>query len=234
MNKRFFIALVPFLFLGEVANAQTPNAPSQQVQQQTLTAKQSFYAQIAALTAVGDVARLSSVLHQALDSGVTVNEIKDLMVQLYAYSGFPRSLNALTTLQNVQNERQTEGKNTVIGRTATPLPAGSDMFAIGTQTQTQVVGTPVNIAVSDDIDRYLKQHLFGAIFASDLLNHQEREIVTVAALAAMEQVEPQLIAHFKVSRNVGLTNAQLGAVLEQVAKLNPRQGERAKQLLREH
>ena len=30
-----------------------------------------------------------------MDAGVTVNELKEAFSQLYAYTGFPRSLNAL-------------------------------------------------------------------------------------------------------------------------------------------
>ncbi|KJS29540.1 MAG: hypothetical protein VR64_20520 [Desulfatitalea sp. BRH_c12] len=39
-------------------------------------------------------------LNQGLDAGLTVNEIKEILVQLYAYAGFPRSLNAIGTFMD--------------------------------------------------------------------------------------------------------------------------------------
>ena len=38
-----------------------------------------------------------------------MNELKDAFAQLYAYTGFPRSLNALNTLERVLSERKSVG-----------------------------------------------------------------------------------------------------------------------------
>ena len=81
------------------------------------------------------------------------------------------------------------------------------------------MGAPVQgpvFAFAPQIDRYLKTHLFGDIFARSNLDWQSRELATVAALAAMNGVEAQLLSHVKVSLNVGLSAAQLrqlGSVL---------------------
>jgi 4-carboxymuconolactone decarboxylase len=68
------------------------------------------------------------------------------------------------------------------------------------------------------IDEYLKTHLFGAIFARDNLDWQSRELATVAALAAMPGVEPQLRSHLRISMNVRLTASQLRAVSDVLAE----------------
>lgn len=57
---------------------------------------------------------------------------------------------------------------------------------------------------SPNIDTYLKDHLFGAIFANDVLNRRERELATVSALAALP-APAQLRSHLNVCMNVGLT-----------------------------
>ena len=41
-----------------------------------------------------------------LDNGVTINELKEAFSQLYAYTGFPRSLNALGVLSKVLENKQ--------------------------------------------------------------------------------------------------------------------------------
>ena len=181
-----------------------------------LDMRQKDLALIGKYTAQGDQAALAAALNQAFDrNALTVNEAKDAMVQLYAYCGFPRSLNALATLMNVVNTRKEQGLSTVEGRTATPLPANTDMLVHGTQTQTALIGQPVAGALFDfapDADRYLKSHLFGDIFTSDLLNWQEREIVTIAALANINGVESQLNAHKNIGKHNGLSDKQLDEI----------------------
>jgi 4-carboxymuconolactone decarboxylase len=47
---------------------------------------------ISSFTTQGDLANLHKVLNDALNAGLTINKIKEVLVQLYAYCGFPRSL----------------------------------------------------------------------------------------------------------------------------------------------
>lgn len=179
----------------------------------TLSARQFSLAQIGALTANGDTENLKIAVNTALNNGLTINEIQDAMVQLYAYTGFPRSLNALGVLSQAVKERQDKGEKTEWGKTATSLPANTDMLALGSKTQTELTGQKVDLsALSPDIDRYLKTHLFGDIFASDLLNWQERELITVAALSHMQGTQSQLEAHETISKKNGITDTQIQAV----------------------
>ena len=68
---------------------------------QLLTERQQGLAACACLMAQGDLERLEPAVRYALDNGVTVNELKEAFSQLYAYTGFPRSLNALGVLGKV-------------------------------------------------------------------------------------------------------------------------------------
>ena len=70
------------------------------VNAQTLTERQKGLAACACLMAQGDLERLEPAVRMALDNGVTINELKEAFSQLYAYTGFPRSLNALGVLNN--------------------------------------------------------------------------------------------------------------------------------------
>jgi alkylhydroperoxidase/carboxymuconolactone decarboxylase family protein YurZ len=60
-----------------------------------LNEKQQKIVAISAFTAKGDLNNLNIALNEGLDAGLTVSEIKEILVQMYAYAGFPRSLNAL-------------------------------------------------------------------------------------------------------------------------------------------
>ncbi len=178
-----------------------------------LNHRQQQLASIASAAAAGRSDALRTALNNALDNGLSVNEARDVFVQLYAYAGFPRSLNALVTLDNTVKERQKKGQNTTEGKAATPLPAGADILALGTKTQTELTGRKVDVtALSPDIDRYLKSHLFGDIFASDLLNWQERELVTIAILSSLHGADSQLASHIAIGKKNGLTDAQISAI----------------------
>jgi len=57
---------------------------------------------IASLVTLGDTkAQLKSHVHNALDVGVTESEIKEVIMQMAVYAGFPRALNALLAAQKV-------------------------------------------------------------------------------------------------------------------------------------
>ena len=64
---------------------------------QTLSAQQQRIIPMAAFTANGDLDKLRPALHAGLEAGLTVHEIKEILVQMYAYVGFPRSLNGINS-----------------------------------------------------------------------------------------------------------------------------------------
>lgn len=170
---------------------------------------------VAAFTANGDLDRLKIAMHEGLDAGLTINEIKEVVVQLYAYAGFPRALNGMGTFLAVLNDRKSRGIEDEIGKEAGVLPAGMTSLELGKKVQTQLVGQPVAGPLFDFapvMNEYLQSHLFGDIFGRDVLNHQDRELATVAALASMTGVEPQLAAHLGMASNVGLSKQQLAAL----------------------
>jgi 4-carboxymuconolactone decarboxylase len=190
--------------------------------QQALSQKQLAIAPIGAAVAVGDMARLNAALNQGLDAGLTVSDTKEVLVQLYAYTGVPRSLNALGELMKVMDARKQRGIQDAPGRNpGKPIPTGKDLLAAGTANQTKLSGAPVRgplFEFAPAIDEYLKTHLFGDIFSRDNFDWPSRELATVGALAAMTGVESQLQSHIGISKNVGLTAAQLRSVADVLAE----------------
>jgi quercetin dioxygenase-like cupin family protein/alkylhydroperoxidase/carboxymuconolactone decarboxylase family protein YurZ len=181
-----------------------------------LNAKQEKIVTIAAFTANGNLQKLKTALNDGLDAGLTINEIKEILVQMYAYTGFPRSLNGINTFMGVLEERQQKGIKDVPGREPDPLPANRSSIELGTEIQTRLVGKTVIGPIytfAPAIDQFLKGHLFGDIFGRDNLDFQSREIATISALASMDGVNPQLQAHFNVGLNTGLTETQLRSLI---------------------
>jgi alkylhydroperoxidase/carboxymuconolactone decarboxylase family protein YurZ len=180
--------------------------------EQPLDARQTAIPAISAATAVGDIARLNVALNEGLDAGLSLSEAREILVQMYAYTGFPRSLNALGELMKVAETRRQRGVTDAPGREPSPVPTGKALLDMGTDNQTKLSGGPVKgplFEFAPAIDTFLKAHLFGDIFARDNLDWKSRELATVGALAAMTGVESQLQAHVRISMNIGLTPAAL-------------------------
>lgn len=202
---------VLFLALSQTSPTYAQQG-SEMIKEQTLTPKQQALIPIAAFSATGNLPQLATAIQRGLDAGLSVSETKETLVQMYAYAGFPRSLNALGELMKVLAERKQQGKNDAPGIEPAPTPTGAELLAAGTANQTELAGAPVKGPLFDfapAIDFYLKAHLFGDIFMRDNLDWRSRELATVSALSAMTGVESQLVAHIRISKNVGLTDQQL-------------------------
>ncbi len=209
--KKVFLIIIGILYLTGVSVMANEG----------LSRKEQNIAIISSYTARGDLAGLETALNRGLDEGLTINEIKEVLVQMYAYCGFPRSLNALGTFLKVTNDRAFQGREDKIGEEGKKLSQNADKNSIGTDIQTELVKHPVTAPLFDfapAIDDYLKEHLFGDIFSRGVLTYQEREIATIAALSSVEGVEPQLQAHIQCGKNTGLSDEQIKEVLDMVAK----------------
>jgi len=215
---------------------QTQAAIPSPVDAQTLTARQQAIPLIAVFMASSDMAGLNASLNQGLDAGLTVSEAKETLVQLYAYVGFPKSLNALGELLKVTEARKQRGIQDSPGREPSrDVPTGAELRIVGTANQTRISGAPVTGPVMDFapvINQFLQTHLFGDIFERDNLDWQSRELATVGALAATPGVEAQLRSHMRASLRVGLTAAQLQQLTQVLAEQGQKQAaERAKDAL---
>ena len=199
--KRLILVLAAVFAASVFSSAQNMD--------KSITSRQKHLAAIAGLEAKGDLSRLAPAISSSLDDGLTVNEIKEALSHLYAYTGFPRSLNALGTLQRVVQERKAAGINDTEGPDASPLPKDYDALKQGTAVQTKLTGRPFDYVFAPATDYYLKAHLFGDIFARDVLSHADREVVTVSAISSLPGCEPQLTAHVMGARNMGVSDEAL-------------------------
>ena len=172
-----------------------------------MSVKDKALVSVAAETVRGDLGALERAYDAALSAGWSTQELKEAGTQAYAYCGFPRSLNALSVLMKVAPEKS-GGVN--------PSRPDGDSLTRGTKVQTELCGGPVKGALFDfapAIDDYLKAHLFGDIFGRGILTWREREIVTVAMLAALGNVKPQLDAHIGIAKHNGVTDDEIGEIL---------------------
>jgi alkylhydroperoxidase/carboxymuconolactone decarboxylase family protein YurZ len=181
----------------------------------TLTTKQRGIIPIAAYTANGDLQQLKSALNEGLDAGLTINELKEVIVQLYAYCGFPRSIRGLQTFMEVLDERKAKGIKDDTGADASPVNDDRTKYDRGKANLEELIGRPLTgpqkgyAAFAPVIEIFLKEHLFADIFDRDVLTFAERELVTVSVLSSIGGVEPMLRSHLSICLNVGYTPEQL-------------------------
>ena len=214
MKKTLFILAAVLL----VGCAKTNKEMGKEMNQLSFTNEQAAWmTAIACHEAKGGLMALESAVHNGLEAELTVSQIKEALSQLYAYTGFPRSLNALGVLQRVIGDRQAKGVKVILGDDASPLSDDYDALKEGTRVQTELTGKPFDYDFAPATDYYLKAHLFGDIFARNNLTYADRELVTVSALSGLEGVDPQLKAHIAGARNMGLTEEQLQGIVVALA-----------------
>lgn len=186
---------------------------------EVLTAREQAIVAVASYTGKGDLEHLKPALVQALEAGMTVNEIKEVLIHAYAYCGFPRSLRAIQTFMQVVDERKADGINDPVGREASVIKDNRSRYERGRDVLAEISGTPADApkagyaVFAPAIERFLKEHLFADLFGRDLLTWRERELATVSILAGVGGVEPMAVGHMSICLHLGITAGQLSALL---------------------
>lgn len=198
-----------------IANIQLSFAQQDKPIESGLSLKEKSIISIASLTAKGNLAKLKTALTTGLDAGLTINEIKEILVHLYAYCGFPRSIRGLQTFMEVLDDRTAKNIHDKTGNTTSPIDSISSRYDRGKKILATLTQSPQPdiltgyAAFAPVIDSFLKEHLFADIFERDVLNYAERELVTIAVISTIGQAEPMLRSHLNICLNVGLTPNQL-------------------------
>lgn len=209
--KHAFLLFSVFVFLQTASANEFFKNDSLDIQQQRIVS-------ISAFTAKGDLSGLKQELNDGLTAGLTINEVKEELIHLSAYCGFPRSLNGINTFSAVLNERRTEGISDSEG--SKPLKvANSNKYQTGKKVLELLTGKPESgpktgyAAFVPAIDTLLKEHLFNDLFTRGVLDHKQRELTTISALITIGGVDSQLAGHLGICLNLGFTTQQLRQVI---------------------
>jgi 4-carboxymuconolactone decarboxylase len=222
--KTHFLATISFLFISSLIAGAQPT-----LETKGLSEKQKAITLISALTAKGELTKLKQALNTGLDAGLTINESKEVLVHVYAYCGFPRSISGLQTLMATLDERKSKGIKDNFGKEATPLPNDANKYETGWKNLAKLGGRPTDGpiekpasgygAFSPEMDRFLKEHLFADLFSRDVLTFAERELTTISVLIALGSgVEPMLASHLGLTMKQGVTKDQIEEVFALIEK----------------
>ncbi|MCM4158557.1 carboxymuconolactone decarboxylase [Antarcticibacterium flavum] len=235
-RKIILTLLVGMMSLGITTNAQQQGTTTEKA----LSLKQQSIVSIAALTATGNLEDLKPALNDGLDAGLTINEIQEIIIHLYAYAGFPRSIHGLQTFMTVLDERKAKGLNDKVGPEASTVTNNRSKYVRGKENLEKLTGKPLEgpnkgyAAFAPTIEVFLKEHLFADIFERDVLNYQQRELVTVSVLAALGGVEPFMRSHMDIALYQGVTSGQLEHLVDLIEEnIGEKEADAAEQVLEE-
>lgn len=182
---------------------------------ETLDMKSKEIAVVAALIAMGNAEpQLKVHINGALNTGSTINEIKEVILQMSVYSGFPNSINGINALKDVLSERQKKGIYDDVGKSETQNTT-TDRLLLGEKELSALDSTQVEKLknayddFSPELVRYTLEYAYGDIFSRDNLSKNHRQIATIAALTALGTVKQQLKFHLNAGLNIGLTEDEI-------------------------
>jgi alkylhydroperoxidase/carboxymuconolactone decarboxylase family protein YurZ len=224
--KTHKIFLIIIFFIGSILFNYTSALYAQKPIEgnQALSAKERSIIIISSLTAKGELNKLKSELSNGLDSGLTINEIKEVLVHLYAYCGFPRSIRGLQTFMEVLKERSSKGITDTTGKEASQILQDKSKYLRGKKILSELTKMPQPeklsgySALAPVVDTFLKEHLFADIFERDVLSYAQRELVTISVIATIGNADPMLQSHLGISLNMGITTDQLNEFVKIIKK----------------
>ena len=132
-----------------------------------LTDREASIVPIAAFTANGNQEQLKKALAKGLDKGLTVNEIKAVLEQMYAYTGFPRSLTD-ESIAKISTDLYREGMlyygrthrhpNSTFTYTASSL---MDLMTWDARDQVELINVPLLMMAGEKADSlYMTEEVF--------------------------------------------------------------------------
>ena len=169
---------------------------------------------VAALTAMGTATpQLKVHIYAALHVGCTPEEIREIIIQMSGYAGFPATLNAMGILMEVLKETgQTLSKVSVHAGSESRYERGKEWLSRIAPNQEQVLKDTFD-KINPDITRYVIEFGYGDIYARGILPIRNRQAGTIAALAAKGTAPSQLRFHIGGGLRAGLSEAEIVEIM---------------------
>jgi 4-carboxymuconolactone decarboxylase len=182
-----------------------------------LSPREQEIAVIAALAAMGNARpQLMVHLNGGMNTGLTQQEIRELILHISVYAGFPSAINAVTAFTEVLLERGAEKA----ADDSIPADADSeDRFEKGRKHLEAIAPGQVSKlresmgTFCPDLITYIVEFGYGDVYARGVLAVRERQIATIAALAALGNAAPQLEFHVLAGFNAGLTAREICEIM---------------------
>lgn len=170
----------------------------------TLDDKQRELITLVVLTTNQTLDQLRGHVGAALNVGLSPVEIKEAIYQCAPYIGFPKTLNALSHVNDVLKE-----KNISLPLESQKKAEEDERFDKGLNVQVSIFGDMIKQmsknAPEDQrhINEYLSAFCFGDIYTRSGLDLKTRELLVLCIISALGGCEGQVKGHVRGNLNVG-------------------------------
>lgn len=173
---------------------------------------------VTVLTALGTLPQLKAHVQASLNAGCTPVEIREAIYQCAPFIGFPKTLNAISTMNEVFAENGIElplpSQKTLTGENE------DERYRKGLKIQDSLYGTEIADRYTwlpgefaQAVPRFLTELYFGDFKTRTGLDGKTRELLTVVLLAALGGAEVQLKSHAEGALEVGSTREEVVCAL---------------------
>lgn len=173
---------------------------------------------ISSLIAQRAIPEMKVHFNGALNTGNSINEIKEIILQMTGYVGFPKSICAMNKFREVLEERQKQGIIDVEGESVETeefsdrLAKGSEELALLDSTQEQKLRDNFD-SFSPELVQFILEAGYGDIYSRNNLDKKSRQTATIAALATLGSASVQLKFHINSGLNIGLTVDEIKEIM---------------------
>lgn len=171
---------------------------------------------ITVLTALSTLPQLKAHVQAGLNAGCTPVEIREAVYQCAPFIGFPKTLNAIGTMNEVFAENQIRLPLEKQGT----LDSDKARFEKGLAIQAPVYGAEIEDRYAylpgefaQAVPRFLTELCFGDFNTRTGMDGKTRELLTVVLLAAMGGAEVQVKSHVFGALKVGSTKEEVVCAL---------------------
>ena len=143
----------------------------------------------------------------------TPEEIREVIIQMCGYAGFPATLNAMKTLVEVLQETgQALPTDSLHAGSEGRYERGKNLLAMIAPEQERILKETYD-PINPDIAKYVIAFGYGDIYARGLLSLRDRQVATIAALAAKGTAPSQLRFHIGGGFRAGLSEAEIVEIM---------------------
>lgn len=181
-----------------------------------LTIKQREMITCITLATMQTLPQLKAHADAALNIGVTPEELREVVYLTAPFIGFPKTLNAVGTLNEVFTERgislplEKQGTATDSNRHEIGMAIQNRLYPEGIASVMD--GVPGNMG--KDVELFLTDYFFGEIYSRGALDLKTRELLGYCVLTTLE-AESQLKSHYYGNINAGNSPETLTAAVIQ-------------------
>ena len=172
---------------------------------------------VTVLTTLSTLPQLKAHVQASLNAGCTPVEIREAVYQCAPFIGFPKTLNAISTMNEVFAGNGIQlplpSQKTLTGESEERLQRGLEIQAplYGTEIADRYTWLPGEFAQA--VPRFLTELCFGDFNTRSGLDGKTRELLTVVLLAALGGAELQVKSHVEGALKAGNTKEEVVCAL---------------------